>query len=276
MSIPTHEIFIVHGPHSWPLAVRLAMDLISEGYEAAPMSLEQFRSPDRDARLAAARGLVIMYDWWVDPPDFDVLHEVLKTRPVVFVRNRTQRVAPELAPFGVVALFDSQTFSHYQPVEGWGGYIELTEHFGRPERPQDQRRRGFAFVSYISSDRETVYQQLIPALAACRTGYFDYRHTERLNEAQLGQEIERAIRNSQIVVAFASDEWRSGRNVNISMEVEAARSLARPIVAVTSEADSAVTDPSLVRCVFGADRDQNVGRLASALRRALEIGAGSV
>jgi hypothetical protein len=270
------KIVVVHGPRSWPLATRLAMDLMSEGFEAAPMSLEQFRGPDRDARLAAATGLVVMYDWWVEPQDFEVLHECLKTRPVVFVRNRTQKVAPELAPFGVVALFDTRTFSHYQPVDGWGGYVELTEHFGRPERPVDQRRRGFAFVSYVSADREPVYEQLIPALAACRTGYFDYRYTERLDEARLPQEIARVVRDSQVVVAYASHDWRSSRNVHIAMEVESARSHARPIVAVTPAADAAALDPSMIRCVFGSNRDENVRAMASALHRALAIGAGSV
>src|SRR5262245_24468185 len=100
------------------------MELVSEGIVAVPMSLEEFRAPGRDALLGAAGGLVIMYDWWIQQEDFDALHEVRKTRPVVFVRNRTTKVAPELMPFHVVAIFDDRTFSHYQPVNGWGGYIE--------------------------------------------------------------------------------------------------------------------------------------------------------
>jgi hypothetical protein len=60
------------------------------------------------------------------------------------------------------------------------------------------------------------------------------------------------------------------------MEVESARSHARPIVAVTPAADAAGLDPSMIRCVFGSNRDENVRAMASALHRALAIGAGSV
>jgi hypothetical protein len=268
------EIFVVHGPHSWPLAARLSMDLLSEGYEAAPMSLEQFRAPDRATLLARATGLVIMYDWWLEESDVEVLHEFKKTRPVVFVRNRTQKIAPELTPFHFVAIFDHPTYSYYQPVDGWGGYILLGEHFGVPRRPTDQRRRGFAFVSYVSTDRETVYEQVIPALAACRTGFFDYRYTERLKEEQLREEIGRNIRESRIVIAYASNTWRHLRNASITMEVELARSFARPIVAVTSGAEAANIDRSMVRCVFGSDRDENARELASAMRQALEVSTG--
>jgi hypothetical protein len=268
------EIFVVHFHHSWPLAARLSMDLLSEGYETAPMTLEQFRAPDRDTRLAAATGLVIMYDWWLETPDFEVLHEFRKTRPVVFVRNRTQKIAPELMRFHFVSLFDHPTFSYYQPREGWGGYIELSEHFGVPRRPTDQRRRGFAFVSYVSTDRETVYEQVIPALADCRTDFFDYRYTERLKEQQLREEIGRNIRESRIVVAYASNTWRNLGNATITLEVELARSFARPIVAVTSGVEAPNIDRSMVRCVFGPDRDENARELASAMRKALEVSTG--
>jgi hypothetical protein len=245
------------------------MDLVSDGLEAIPMSVTEFRASDRDARLAAAKGLVIVYDWWIESADFEALHDVRKTRPVVFARNRTQKLAPELMPFGVVAIFDTTMFSHYQPLDGWGGYVELIEHFGRPERRTDRRRRGFAFVSYLSKNRETVYEHVIPALAACRTGFFDYRYTERLNEEQLDQELERTITASDVVVAYASDDWRTLDNENINKEVDQARVLGRPIVAVTTPADEADCDVSFVQCAFGPDRNENAAFLARALKNAL-------
>jgi hypothetical protein len=252
------------------------MDLVSEGIEAAAMSLEEFRAPGRDVRIAAVKGLVIMYDWWVESADFDLLHQVRKTRPVVFARNRTQKVAPELMAFHVVAIFDDSTFSHYQPVDGWGGYVELTEFLGKPtEKPTDRRRRGFAFVSYVSKDRETVYAEVIPALAACRTGYFDYRFTERLKEDRLAQELERTIQASQIVLAYASSDWRRLENANIRDELDIARRLARRVVAVTTPADDGELDGSVVRCIFGPDREENGHRLDLALSQALGIAPGS-
>jgi hypothetical protein len=245
------------------------MDFVSEGIEAAPMGLEEFRAADRDARLAAAAGLVIMYDWWLGPEDFEVLDEIKKTRPVVFARNGQRKRARDPMRFSEVYIFDDTTFSHYQPLEGWGGYVELIEHFDRPNPPTDQRRRGFAFVSYVTSNRETVYGNVIPALAACRTGYFDYRYTARLNEEQLEGELARTIESCHVVVAYASSDWRTMTNANIRMERELAQRFGRPIVAVMTPADAAAIDPSMVRCVFGPDRDENARGLQHAMHQAL-------
>jgi len=270
-AMPEPCVFVVHGPQSWPLATRLALDLVSEGIEAAPMSLEEFRAPGRDVLLASARALVIMYDWWLEPPDLDALERAKARYSVVFARNGQRKVAPEIAHFLNVGLFDGNTFSYYQPFEGTGGYRQLIEYLDLPSDAQtDRRRRGFAFVSYVSKDRTTVYGQVIPALWACRTGYFDYRYTERLNEARLDEELARTIKSCEVVVAFASRDWRTFENPHIRKEFDLARELARPIVAVTASADGDESDASMIGCRFGPDRVENAQALETAIREALD------
>jgi TIR domain len=262
---------VIHGERSWPIAVRLAMDLRSEGIEAIPAALKDLKPEEISNRFLAAAGLVIIYDGmtWITEQLQAALREVRATRPVVFLRSRTSRFAPGLLEFHVVPIFEGQTFSYYQPhSKGRGGFADLVGFLGPHKRPTDRRRRGFAFLSYSSKDRAIVYERLVPALATCNIGFFDYRFTERLDERKLGREIERHIKSSAIVVAYVSATWRTDRHW-IDRERTLAQQLSRPIVAVTAPGEEAKFDLQIVPCPLGSSLRTDSVRLERAIRKAL-------
>src|SRR6267142_722138 len=119
---------VIHGPTSRPIACRLAMDLRSEGIAAHPIALENLTVDDWQARFPASPGFVIVYDGrtWISEEIYGALREIHPMRPVVFVRSRTSRFAPEFEQFYVVPLFEGQKFPHYQPHrKNRGGWADV-------------------------------------------------------------------------------------------------------------------------------------------------------
>lgn len=195
----TTGVLVINGSKSEPIAIRLAMDLRSDGIPAHPVALEKLVSADWKGGLAAVSGLVIIYDGqtWITEDLEAALCDMHPIRPVVFARSRGSRFNPGFLRFHVVPLFEGQTFSYYQPVgRNRAGYARVIDFLGGPTPVKDARKRGFAFLSYSSRDRRFVDELLVPALAACDIGFFDYRFTERLDERKLDDEIKRRIKRS--------------------------------------------------------------------------------
>jgi hypothetical protein len=160
---------VIYGPKSGPIAIRLAMDLRSEGIDAHPVALNTLAQDDWETLGSIVAGLVIVYDGqtFISEAIQSVLRKMHPHRPVVFVRSRTSRFFPDFLEFHSVPLFEDRTFSYYQPHrKGRGGFADVIMYLGGGTKVKDHRRRGFAFLSYSSSDRVFVYEQLVPA-AGC-------------------------------------------------------------------------------------------------------------
>src|SRR5262245_4900779 len=270
------SVLVIYGEKSWPIAIRLAMDLRSEGFAATPIPLTELTPETRPERFSAAGGLVVIYDamsqGWITEDMRAALLKVRSTKPVIFVRTRANRLAPEFGHyFESVSLFDTPTFSHYQPDQtGAGGFAEVGDRLRlhiNAAAPTDRRRRGFAFVSYSSADLPFVNEQLVPALAACGIGLFDYRFTARLDEPTLAQEIEREINRCAVVVAAASARWLTSEHTDLERQL--ARTIGRPIVAVMRPGEGMSFDFPIVPCGFSDGREANVSRLEQAITSAL-------
>lgn len=259
---------VLHGPSAWAIATRLAMDLRSDGVQARPVGVERISAADWEARLPGVEGLVVVYDGrtWIQEPMYSALFAISPDRPVVFVRSRSSRFAPDFMQFLVVPLFDDTTFNHYQP-QGLSGYKLVVEALGIFRPPRDARRRGFAFVSYAGTDKQEVHERLVPALAANDVGFFDYRFTARLNERRLEREIERRVQRSAVLVLYATNRWPASPYT--ALERALAEEMGRPIVAVLpSDTDNSL-DFGGTHCRFEGDAESNASALRSAIEQAI-------
>jgi hypothetical protein len=246
------------------------MDLGSNSITARPVGLENLTTDDWATYLPSATGLVIVYDGQTPITERmqGVLHEMHPKCPVVFVRSRTSRFPPELFVFYVVPLFEGRTSSYYQPHrKGRGGFADVIGFLGGGTPAKDTRRPGFAFLSYSSRDRPFVNEQLVPALAACNIGFFDYRFTERLNERNLKEEIERRIKRCALMVACTSGNWRNSKYA--ILECTLARKLGRPIVAVTPRREATALAFPATTCLFRGKPEADRVALKRAIGRAL-------
>jgi len=266
-------VLVIHGSKSEPIAIRLAMDLRSDGIPAHPFALEKLEPTDWQQGLPAVTGLVIIYDGqtWINEDVEAVLSAIQQTgRPVVFGRSRTTRFNPdfELRFRKVVPLFEGLTFSYYQPHgRDRAGYARVVDFLGGPTPVRDSRKRGFAFLSYSSKDRRFVNELLVPALAACNVGFFDYRFTERLDERKLDYEIKRRIRRCALIIAHTSGNW-SESNYTV-LEARLAEELRKPIVGVTQLNEIVGWQSTRTACVFTRDSDWNSKELIKAIDGAL-------
>jgi TIR domain len=261
---------VIHSAKSGPIAIRLAMDLRSEGIEARPLALNTLAKDDWGNLGSTVAGLVIVYDGqtFISEAIQSVLRKMHPHRPVVFVRSRTSRFFPDFLEFHSVPLFEDRTFSYYQPHrKGRGGFADVIRYLGGGTRVKDHRRRGFAFLSYSSSDRVVVYEQLVPALAACNIGFFDYRFTERLDERNLEHDIERHIERSAIVVAYASTNWWHAEWTDYERTV--ARKIGRPVLAVMLDDQDVANDFPLISCRFSSDPEAHKIEMQRAIRQAV-------
>jgi hypothetical protein len=246
------------------------MDLRSEGIAAHPIALENLTAEDWQDRIPASPGLVIVYDGQtrISEEIYGALCEIHPTRPVVFVRSRTTRFAPEFEKFYVVPLFEGQKFPHYQPHrKGRGGWADVVAFLGGGTRPKDKRRRGFAFLSYSSKDRTFIDEQLVPALEACDIGLFDYQFTERLDEKKLEQELERGIKRCSFVIAYISANWRSSKVT--TLESSLAQKLGRPVVSIAHLDDAAALGFPTIPCKFMGELKSDVVALKEAIDKAI-------
>jgi hypothetical protein len=245
------------------------MDLRSDGIDAHPVELAKITDEEWRAKLPAATGLVVVYDGrtWIREPAYGALDAIYSDRrPVVFVRSRTSRFAPDFQKFFVVPLFDTTSFSHYQP-QGLSGYKLVVEAFGKPRPARDSRRRGFAFLSYAGRDKQAICDRLVPALEANNIGLFDYRFTARLNEAKLDANIERHIRRAALLILYATKSWTGSPHT--LLERDLARKLQRPIVAVTPTLRLPHLGFLVTRCRFGNDPSDDAAALREAIEEAL-------
>lgn len=261
---------VLHGPSAWAIATRLAMDLRSDGVQARPIEMERISAGDWQAGLPGVEGLVVVYDGrtWIQEPMYSALFAVFQDRPVVFVRSRSSRFAPDFMQFVVVPLFDGTAFSHYQP-QGLSGYKLVVEALGVFSLPRDARRRGFAFISYAGADKQEVHERLVPALAANNIGFFDYRFTARLDERRLEREIERRVQRSAVLVLYATSRWPTSPYTMLERAI--AEEMGRPIVAVLPSGAGNSLEFSGTHCRFGRNAEKN----ASALRSAIEQAVGA-
>lgn len=264
---------VVHGTKSAPIAKRLAMDLSSGGIPARPLALGAISDSDWETNLPAVNSLVIVYDGQTQITDTmeKTLDKMHPTRPVVFVRTSTSRF-PDYLNFHVVLACDMRGFSYYQSQRGRrGGIADVILFLGGGKRPRDSRRRGFAFVSYSSNDRAFINEGLVPALAACDVGFFDYRFTERLNERKLDDEIDRWIGQSAVVIVCASSSWPMSRYTRL--EKTLARRNGRPIVAVFPPGDECELHFAAIHCRFRGMPDEDAAELGKAIEVAISRGA---
>jgi len=263
-------VLVVHGPRSEPIAVRLAMDLRSAGISAHPTALEKLVPSDWQKRLPGVTGLVIIYDgqtWIVEDVEAALL-DMHPDRPVVFVRSQPSRFNPDFQRFHVAPAFEAGTFSHYQPHQKhWGGYVSVIEYLSGKLPVKDARKRGFAFVSYSSKDRLFIDEVLVPALAACNIGFFDYRFTERLDERKLHEEIERRIKRCALIIACTSRDWHESKHTGL--ETRLAGKLGKPVVAVTRVGEPVPQEFTCTACVFTRDASRDSQELMKAVGAAL-------
>jgi TIR domain len=218
-----------------------------------------------------AKGLVIVYDGrtWIESPAYEALVAIHPQRPVVFVRSRTKRFAPDIERFTPVPLFDTSTFSHCQPGDGvLSGYALVIEALGGAKPAQDTRRRGYAFISYAGPDKQAVCDRLVPALAANDIGFFDYRFTERLDESRLHEEIERRIGRCAVLVVYSTVRWRGSPYT--TLELELASKMGKPCIAVLPKVESAPLASAVSACAFEEDSEGD----RDALGRAVELATG--
>src|SRR5579862_9684730 len=145
-------VLVIHGNRSEPIAIRLAMDLRSDGIPARPAALEKLGLGDWRQGLPGVTGVVIIYDGqtWITAEVEAALRAMHPTRPVVFARSQTSRFNPDFDRFYVEPVFEAPTFSYYQPNDNRSGYARVVDYLGGRTPVRDSRKRGFAFLSYSS------------------------------------------------------------------------------------------------------------------------------
>jgi hypothetical protein len=236
---------------------------------------EELKADELDERFNAASAVLVIYDEiWLSDEQIAALHRAHKSGHLAILVKRGMRKVPsDLYGLLEVPAMDVNGFSYYQPDRGTGGIANIVRYLGKPrKKPKDRSRRGFAFVSYSSVDRETVHRRLIPALAACRIGFFDYRFTERLREKVLEEEIARHIAKCEVVIACASLTWRQPGTRFIEMERMLARNRGLPLVAARAADDAGPIDyPLTVEFVLDDDHQINTARLDEAVSRAIQL-----
>jgi hypothetical protein len=262
-------VLVIHGKKSEPIAIRLAMDLRSDGIPAHPAALEKIGPSDWQQGLSGVTGLVVIYDGqtWITADVEAALCAMHPTRPVVFARSRTSRFNPDFQRFYVVPVFDGQTFSYYQPNEDRSGYARVVDFLGGRVPVKDSRKRGFAFLSYSSKDRQFVNELLVPALARCNIGFFDYRFTERLNERRLDDEIQRRIKRCAVIIAHTSSNWDTSKFTDL--EARLGGEHGKPIVGVSQQGEPVGGPLTRTACVFTENADGNSKALIKAINGAL-------
>jgi hypothetical protein len=263
-------VLVIHGSRSESIAIRLAMDLCSDGIPAHPTALEKLVPSDWREGLPAVTGLVIIYDGqtWITKDVEASLCAMHPMRPVVFARSQGSRFNPDFLRFHVVPLFEGLTFSYYQPHgKSRTGYARVVDFLGGPMPVRDSRKRGFAFLSYSSKDRRFVDEHLVPALAGCNIGFFDYRFTERLDERRLEHEIERRIKQCAFIIAHRSANWDKSKFTDL--EARLAQEHGKPIVAVSQLGEAVSRQLTRTACAFTSARDWNSKELLKAIEGAL-------
>ena len=62
-------VWILHGKPSWPIATRLAMDLIGDGFDATPVALDTLNFEGPHSPFPETTSLVVLYDgtWFTEP-----------------------------------------------------------------------------------------------------------------------------------------------------------------------------------------------------------------
>jgi hypothetical protein len=263
-------VLVVHGPYSGQIAIRLAMDLRSDGIDARPIALETITENDWQQRLPGVTGLVIIYDGrtWIVEEVEAALRDIDPARPVVFARSGGNKLSPSFdLRFHSVALFDAPSFSYYQPRKGRGGRADVVGYLGGPFPVKDARKRGFAFLSYSSQDRTFIDATLVPTLASCDIGFFDYRFTDQLDERKLAHEIERRVKRCALIVEHISKNWPNSEYT--VFEHRLAKQHRKPIIAATDRATPINEDAAIV-CVLTEDLEANSRTLMQAIGIALQ------